>query len=63
MEQFEEMFKTKAQDSAENRQRLQRFVEQKKNKRGITIIDTNRARNLCEFFSFLNLACSKSNLL
>jgi len=46
MEQFEEMFKTKAQDSAENRQRLQRFVEQKKNKRGITIIDTNRARNL-----------------
>ncbi len=51
MDQFEELFKTKAQDSEANRMRLQRFNESRM-KRGVNIIDANRARNLCELTLF-----------
>jgi len=45
MEAFEEVFKTKAQDTEADRQRWLKMAEARK-KRGVSIIDVNRARNL-----------------
>lgn len=52
MSAFEETFKTKAQDNEADRARMMKIVEAKQ-KRGTSIIDVNRARNLCKS-SFLN---------
>ena len=51
MEAFEEVFKTKAQDTEADRQRWLKMAEARK-KRGVSIIDVNRARNLCMTSSF-----------
>ena len=45
MSHFEELFKTRAQDSQADLERMQR-LERMKQRRGTTLIDTNRARNL-----------------
>ena len=45
---FEETFKTKAQDSDADQARMKKIVEAKQ-KRGTSIIDVNRARNLGKF--------------
>lgn len=47
MDEFEEMFKTKAQDTEADRLRLKKLA-QAQEKRGMSLIDVNRARNLCE---------------
>ena len=48
MEAFEEAFKTRAQDSDADKARLLKLVEAQQ-KRGTSIIDVTRARNLCEY--------------
>nr|XP_018668129.1 formin-like protein 2 isoform X1 [Ciona intestinalis] len=45
MNEFEEMFKTRAQDTEADRMRMQKIVEAQQ-KRGTSLIDVNRARNL-----------------
>ena len=47
MSAFEEAFKTKAQDTEADRARLIKIVEAQQ-KRGTSIIDVTRARNLCK---------------
>ena len=45
MSAFEEIFKTKAQDTEADRRRLERLAEAQQ-KRGNSVIDVTRARNL-----------------
>ena len=45
MSHFEELFKTRAQDSEADRERMERLARLQ-SRRGTTLIDTNRARNL-----------------
>ena len=45
MSHFEELFKTRAQDSEADRERMERLARLQA-RRGTTLIDTNRARNL-----------------
>ena len=45
MSHFEEMFKTRAQDTEADRERMERLARIQA-RRGTTLIDTNRARNL-----------------
>jgi len=47
LEAFEELFKTKAQDTEADKLRMQRLQEAAA-KRGTSIIDVNRAKNLCK---------------
>lgn len=53
MDEFEETFKTKAQDSEADKLRLQKLA-QAQEKRGTSLIDMNRARNLCKLIRFSN---------
>ena len=47
MSAFEEAFKTRAQDTEADQARLMKITEAKQ-KRGTSIIDVTRARNLCK---------------
>ena len=51
MEAFEEAFKTRAQDTDADKARMLKLVEAQQ-KRGTSIIDVTRARNLCKFTFF-----------
>ena len=59
MDAFEEAFKTRAQDTEADRARMLKIVEAKQ-KRGTSIIDVNRARNLCKPADVANLSIEKS---
>jgi len=48
MSAFEEAFKTRAQDTEADRARLIKIAEAQQ-KRGTSIIDVTRARNLCKY--------------
>ena len=52
MSAFEEAFKTRAQDSDADRARLLKIAEAQQ-KRGTSIIDVTRARNLCKLLFVL----------
>ena len=47
MEAFEEAFKTRAQDTDADKSRMKKLMEAQQ-KRGTSVIDVNRARNLCK---------------
>jgi len=53
MEAFEEAFKTRAQDTDADRARMLKLVEAQQ-RRGTSIIDVTRARNLCKLVFFSN---------